>query len=91
MRAAQVQAEKTAAAAEASKDSLVEALDEQAYRERNGIEVDDDPAVLERQMEQEQALQLQREEQRERSARMDEVIAEGHGGLDLGVLSKKGV
>ena len=79
MRAAEVQAEKTAAAAEASKDSLVEALDEQAYRERNGIEVADDPAVLEREQAEraaaQQSQQQMQREQMDRSARMDEAVA----------------
>jgi len=79
MRAAEVQAEKTAEAAEAAKDSLAEALDEQAYRERNGIEVADDPAMLEREQAEraaaQQAQQQMQREQMDRSARMDEAMA----------------
>ena len=69
-------AERTAAAAAASRDALSEALDEQAYRERNGIEVADDPAVLQReQAQREQAQQQQRQQEMERSARMNETMA----------------
>ena len=66
---AQARADKAAAVAEASSQTLAEALDEQAYRERNGVQVPDDPAVLAReQAEREQARQAQRE-QMERTAR----------------------
>ena len=76
MAGAVAHAERTAAAAAASRDSLSEALDEQAYRERNGMEVADDPAVLEReQAQREQAQQAQRQQEMERSARMNETIA----------------
>jgi hypothetical protein len=74
---AQSRADKAEELAAASRESLDEALDEQAYRERNGIQVDDDPAVLtQEQAEREQALQQQREQQMQRSARMDEVMAQ---------------
>ena len=77
-RTVEARAEKAAAVVETSRDSLAEALDEQAYRERNGIEVPDDPAVLEREQSERAAAQqvqqqLQRE-QMERSARMDEAM-----------------
>jgi len=77
LTSAQSRADKAEELAAASRESLYEALDEQAYRERNGIQVDDDPAVLaQEQAEREQALQQQREQQLQRSARMDEVMAQ---------------
>ena len=79
MAAAQARADTAAAVAEASKDSLAEALDEQGYRERNGIEVADDPAVLEREQAEraaaQQAQQQVQQEQMEHAARMDEAVA----------------
>ena len=60
-------------------DDLLKANPEQAYRERNGIEVADDPAVLEReQAERAAAQQAQQQVQREQmdhAARMDEAMA----------------
>jgi len=77
----QVRAEKAAELVEASKDTLDEALDEQAYRERNGIEVADDPEVLaQEQAEREQALQQQREQQQRAAREMAQTVqAEGFG------------
>ena len=75
MAAAQTRAEKAATVAEASKDPLVEALDEQVYRERNGIEVADDPAVLAREQAERTAAQQMQREQMDQAARMDEAMA----------------
>jgi len=78
-RTVEARAARTAERAEASRDSLAEALDEQGYRERNGIEVRDDPAVLEREQAErvaaQQAQQQLQREQMDRSARMDEAMA----------------
>jgi hypothetical protein len=78
-RTVEARAARAAERAEASKDSLTEALDEQGYRERNGIEVRDDPAVLQREQAERaaagQAQQHLQREQMERSARMEESMA----------------